>query len=129
MKEQKTAGFPAKKDKAAAMLASGLTVRAVASKIGVNERTVHTWRDDPEFLKLVGRYQAQMIARALGRLSGKATRAVLTLAKCLDSEDGDGVRVRAALGILDQLVRIRDATEIETRLTELEKRMPKHVKH
>jgi hypothetical protein len=123
MKDPQTSGFPPKKDKAAALLASGLTVVATSKKIGVNERTIHTWRDDPEFLKLVTTYQSKMIARSLGRLSSAASKAVQTLIECLKSSESDSVRVRAAMGILDQLVKMRELTNHEERLKELERRI------
>jgi hypothetical protein len=123
MEHPQTSGFPAKKDKAAALLASGLTMRAVAKKLGVNERTIHTWRADPEFLKLVTDYQSKMIARSLGRLSNAASKAVQTLIDCLKSNESDSVKVRAAMGILDQLVKMRELTNHEQRLTELERRI------
>ena len=117
--------FPTpKQDHAATLLASGMSVKNCAAKIDAGLRTVYDWLEQDEFRKLVGRYQAAMVDEALGKLSKTATKAVKTLVNCLDSNESDSVKVRAALGILDQLVRIRDATEIEQRLTDLEGRVP-----
>jgi hypothetical protein len=125
MKDHATSGFPAKKDRAAAFLASGLTARATAAKVRVSERTISVWRDDPEFVRLIALYQTRLISRSLGKLAGAASKAVQTLSACLESGDGDGVRVRAAVAILDQLIRVREIVNIEERLRELEKRTPK----
>jgi len=122
MKPQETAAFSPKQDRAATLLASGMTARAVAMKIGGGERTIRGWMSDPEFKKLIGTYQAAMVARALARLSGTAARAVLALIGCLKSKE-DAIKIRAALGILDQLIRIRDSVEIERRLSELERKV------
>jgi hypothetical protein len=73
--------------------------------------------------KLVTSYQTKMIARALGRLSGAASKAVYTLVVCLKSKESDSVRVRAALGILDQLIKMCAFDNIEERLAELERRI------
>jgi hypothetical protein len=123
MESNETSDFPAKKHQAATFLASGHTVRATANTLGVNEKTVSVWKYDTEFIKLVESYRSTMVDRALGRLAGIAYRAVRTLAVCLESKDGDNVRVRAATAILDQLIRIRDVTELEARLTALEQRL------
>lgn len=128
MKDHETSGFPAKKDRAAALLASGLTVVATAKRVGVDQRTVHTWRDDSEFVKLVAKYQAKLISQSLGKLSGAASKAVKTLVECLSSTESDSVRVRSAVAILDQLIKIREVTDLEDRLTELERRMPGYGK-
>jgi hypothetical protein len=124
MKDRETTGFPAKMDRAAALLASGLTVRAAAAKVSVNERTVHTWRDDPAFVKLVATYQAKLISRSLAKLAGAASRAVKTLVDCLKSNESDSVKVRSAVAILDQLMKIREITALEERINELKKRLP-----
>jgi hypothetical protein len=123
MPGQAKSRFPQKKHKSAALSASGHSARPTAGKIGVHERTVHVWRHEPEFIKLVERYQTRMIGRAMGRLAGTATKAVNTLGRCLESQDGDTVRVRAAVAILDQLVRLRDVTELEARIVALEKKI------
>ena len=128
MFSHETSGFPAKQDKAAALLASGLTIRATAKKTGVTERTIHTWRDNPEFIALVVSYQSRMIARSLGKLANAASRAVTTLTDCLQSKESDAVKVRAAVAILDQLIRIREIVNVEERITQLEKRIPDNVK-
>jgi hypothetical protein len=128
MKHQQKPTFSPKQKRAASLLASGLTVRATAAKIQVNVRTVHTWRYDAGFLKLVDSYQAKIIGRGLAQLAGAMTRAVGTLVACLKSDESDSVRVRAALGILDQVIRIRDSVDVERRLTEVERLMQRYVK-
>jgi hypothetical protein len=110
----------ANQERAAIRLASGWTARAAAKDVNVNEKTVARWKADPAFVELVQKRQSEIIGRTLGRLAGAAVRAVRTLEKCLASHESDNVKVRAALGILDQLICIRDTTELERRISELE---------
>jgi hypothetical protein len=124
MKSHSTAFPTPKQDRAATLLAGGTSVRDCAAAVSAGVRTVYDWLDRDEFIKLVGRYQTRMVCEALGNLAGAAVKAVQTLADCLESKESDSVKVRAALGILDQLVRIRDTTELERRLTDLEGRLP-----
>jgi hypothetical protein len=126
MKRQKSATLTAKQDRAAVLLASGLPIRDAANQVGAGERTVHTWLEDEKFTRLIDRYRAKLIGETLGKLIGAATQAVQALVDCLGSQESDSVKVRAALGILDQVIRIREATDIERRLSELESRLP-HV--
>jgi hypothetical protein len=118
-------GFTAKQQKVAIRLASGWTMRAAATEAGITYRTVHRWRQEPEFLALIERHRGVLIDRTLNKLAGAASKAVKTLQSCLDSSESDSIRVRSALGILDQLIRIRDVTELERRMAEIERKMTK----
>jgi hypothetical protein len=113
-----------KQDRAAALLASGMNVRNCAAEVDAGERTLFEWLLLDEFKKQVAAYQSRLVDEALGKLADAATRAVATLVECLGSHESDSVRCRAALGILDQVIRIREATDVERRLTELESRLP-----
>lgn len=76
---------------------------------------------DPGFVHTVQALRGEMIGRASGILADCATEAVETMRTLL----GDGsamVRLGAARAILDQLVRVRDATELEERIEALEAR-------
>jgi hypothetical protein len=123
MKRQSAATPDPKRERVAVLLASGMAIKHAAAGVRVGERTVHRWLEDPEFNRLVGRYRGQLVAETLGKLAAISVKAVETLTGALGS-DNDNVRVRAALGILDQLVTIREVTELEQRLTELEGRLP-----
>jgi hypothetical protein len=62
-----------------------------------------------------------MIGRASGILADAATEAVEVL-RALLSDDLPSIRLAASRAILDQVVRVREATEIEDRLAALEAR-------
>jgi hypothetical protein len=127
MKRQSYATPDPKRERVAVLLASGMAIKHAAAETRVGERTVHGWLDDDAFTRLVNRYRSHLIAETLGKLSEVGVKAVATLAGALDS-DNDNVRVRAADSILSHLVRIREHSELEQRLAELEGRLPSHAR-
>jgi hypothetical protein len=124
MKRQPMTALSPKQERLAVLLATGRLIKDAASEVGISERQAHRWLDDQDFKGLVSRHRARLVDETMSRLVGIATRAVDTLAECLDSEESDSVRVRSAIGILDQLLRLREHSELEERLTELEGRLP-----
>jgi hypothetical protein len=100
-----------------------MMVKECAAQLGAGVRTVHDWLEKPDFVRLISRYRSKLISETLGKLSNAGVKAVETLIDALESQESDGIKVRAALGILDQLVRIRETTELEQRLVEVEGRV------
>jgi hypothetical protein len=111
--------WTAKQDRAALTLASGRTVRAAARSAGVSERTVHQWQGLPGFKERVLDLRGRYMARAVGRLAYGATAAATVLHKLLRSEN-EGVRLRAAVAILDASVKVRTVVELEERILAIE---------
>jgi hypothetical protein len=60
-----------------------------------------------------------MLDTTVGRLVDAATHAVGTLVALLDAESG-GLRLRAAVAILDGMTRMREHVEFDKRIAELE---------
>ena len=119
MNPQLTATFTAKHERLALFLAGGMGVKAAAAEVGVGERTAHTWIDDPAFNALVASLRRRLLDQAVGRLAGAAAGAVETL-EHLSREGSEPVRVKAALGILDMLIKVRESVDLEERVAALE---------
>jgi hypothetical protein len=66
--------------------------------------------------------RARCLEEAVGRLTSIATRAAETLAQLLDSES-ETIKLRAAVSLLEQLIRVREHSEIAARLAALERRV------
>jgi hypothetical protein len=98
----------------------GRPIKLAAGEAGVGERTAHTWLDDPAFRALVAGLRSRMLDAAVGRMADVAGEAVTTLAGLL-RDDSPTVRLRASLGILDMLVKLREHVELDGRLTALER--------
>jgi hypothetical protein len=119
VKEQDSAAWTAKQERLALLLAEGKTVKDAATLSEIGERTAFTWLADRRFQAFVYQLRGRMLDAALGRLADDATRAVDTFVALLDEETAN-VRLRAALGILGSMGRLREHVEFEQRLLVLE---------
>jgi hypothetical protein len=119
MRRQLPATWTAKQERLALLLASGKGIKAAASEIEVGERTAHTWLDDICFRNLISDLRSRLLDAAVGRLVESTNDAVSTLVDLLSSER-ETVRLRAALGIVDSMIRLREHVDFDRRLLELE---------
>jgi hypothetical protein len=88
----------------------------------VGARTIYRWiAEQPAFARRVGELRSQMFGEAVGVLSVLARGAVVKLGQLLESK-AEGISLQAARSILEHGPRLREATEIEARLTALEAR-------
>lgn len=107
--------------RAVAMLAAGRKVADAASAAGVSENTIMRWQRLPEFRQAVNELQADMIGAAVGRLTELQEYAVATIAQVMaDKGNPPSVRLRAAVAVLDCLLRMRDSVTLEQRIQKLE---------
>lgn len=102
-----------------AALAAGCTYEAAAEQASVSERTVRRRLDDPAFRKQVDDARAEILGRAVARLTSASVRAVETLEALLGSEM-DFARLSAARAILELGVKLREQTELAARIDALE---------
>jgi hypothetical protein len=109
----------ARQERVAALLASGSTIRDAAVESGAGERTIHSWLDDPAYRAFVEGLRDRILAETIGRLTRAATRAATVLEGLLEAES-EGVRLRAALGLIDTMIKTREHGELSARVTELE---------
>lgn len=103
-------------------LAAGKTIREAAVKVGIGERTATRRWADPEFRRLVSRQRGEMIGRAVGEMADGMTAAARTLRDLLACEN-PAVRLGAARSLLEIGVKLREAAELEERLTNLESQL------
>jgi len=100
-------------------LAAGKTIAEAALAAGVSERTVARRLADPDFRRRVGELRADMVGRALGRMSDSMVDAADTLRALLLAE-GESARLGAARSILELGNKLKEWVELEQRLTALE---------
>ena len=119
-------GLTPKQHKALAALLSEPTVKAAAAKVGIGERTLHTWLREPAFDAAYTAARHDAVGRAVGRLQHATGLAVDALVEVLDirTPARAGVRVAAAKVILDYALRFRELDELENRIAALENGMP-----
>ena len=113
-------GSPSGDDALAAAIAAGTSVKDAARAAGVSERTAYRRQRDPEFRRRVAEIRSSFMSDAAGRLAEASTEAVSTL-KALLTASSDSVRLSAARAILEIGPKLREHTELEGRISALEK--------
>ena len=113
----------AKQEKAiAALLASG-SINAAAEAVGVSSRTLRRWLQDDSFAAELRRARARAFSLALSRLASATVEAVdLLVATMRDRAASPGIRVRAALGILQNATTAHD-TDVARELQEIRQQL------
>lgn len=99
--------------------AAGASVPAAARAAGVSERTAYRWLEDPAVRQQIEEARADIVARAVMKLSAASTEAAETLRRLLYS-DMDFARLAAARAILELGAKLRGLEELETRIADLE---------
>jgi hypothetical protein len=105
-----------------AELAGGATVVDAARGAGMSEATAYRRLRDDGFKRRIDEARAEILTRAVARLTHASMRAVETLEGLLDSEM-DFCRLAAARSILDIGIRMREQLDISERLAALEQQL------
>jgi hypothetical protein len=119
--DESSSPWSPKQERLAVLIASGRSIKAAAADAECGERTAHDWLAEPGFRSFVAGLRGRMLDEAVGTLA-EATAAAAVALRGLLEDTNSNVRLRAALGILDGAVRLREHTEILERLEELERR-------
>jgi alkylhydroperoxidase family enzyme len=98
----------------------GITIQGAGAKAGVSERTARYWVKLPAVRAELQRLQGENVERVLRLMSTLGPQAVSVLGRNMNSEAAPNVQVRAALGLLTQLVALSQFHDIEARLQALE---------
>lgn len=107
--------------KAIAHLLASRNVEEAAKASKISERTIYRWLADEAFRLALTEAETLAIDYAARRLILLQERAIDTLAAVLeDDKASHSIKVRASLGILEALVRVRELRNLEVRLTALE---------
>lgn len=105
-----------------AALAAGSTVLEAAAAGGMSERTVYRRLEDPAFRRLVDDARAEIVSRAVAKLSAASADAADTLRDLLRS-DMDFARLAAARAILEIGSKLREHEDLAERVRALEERL------
>jgi hypothetical protein len=109
----------AQQHRAIAALLVSKSLAAAAKSSGVPERTLWRWAGDPRFLAALHSSEAGIIGATMRRLLQLSEKATDVLESLLDSPKPE-LRLRAAGMVLDQLLILRELTNVESRLAALE---------
>lgn len=97
--------------------------KKAAADAGVSVRTLQRWFDDPAFMAMLRHAEAAAVAGLSRRLAALGDSAMEALSDALAPYNKIGTRLRAAQIVIDNLIRLRELVDIETRLSQLEKGM------
>jgi hypothetical protein len=105
-----------------AALAAGASHRAAAKQAGISERTLRRRLTDPDFRKAIEAARAELVSRAVAKLTAASTEAADTLRRLLYS-DLDFARLAAARSILELGAKYREQEDLTARVAALEERL------
>jgi hypothetical protein len=94
-------------------------LEAAARAAGCGESTLRRWLQEPGFASAVRDARRRTLEQSLGALSAATAEAVDTLRACLGAE-GEAVRVRAAVAILEHAMRGAEVAGLHERVAALE---------
>ena len=100
-------------------------VEHAAHLAGVSIRAARRWMATPGFRERLASAEGEALHLAGKRLSGLAGEALDTLQALLKS-DTEGIRLRAANSILENMLRVLEIREFDERLARLEAQSEKH---
>jgi hypothetical protein len=98
--DQNTSPLEPKKMRAAVALSVGQTETDVARLVGVNRTTIYRWQQDAEFVAEANKLKREYLAEQRARLHTLLHQAMMTLKSCLDRQDLDAIKVKAAMFIV-----------------------------
>ena len=110
--------------KFAEMLASGATVKEASNETGISLSTGYKWNGDDAIKEAVAQIRRGVLNGIQGRLLSAGRTAVDTLLKlCQDENAPAHVQATSARAILDCLIKVREALDIEDRIQALEEKL------
>jgi hypothetical protein len=104
-------------------LACGATVENAARQSGVSESTAYRRLADAEFREQLQKTRAEMTERSVAMLTAAGMEAVKTLVALQQGATPPAVRLGAARSVLELGIKLREAVNLEERLTALEQQM------
>lgn len=94
----------AKQVVAVSLLAAGKAFTDVAAELGVDRKTIWSWRRDPAFAAALSTEREVIREGLQDRVLALADKALNALERTFDSGDSDSARVAAARLVLDRLL-------------------------
>jgi hypothetical protein len=121
-KADKTSHLQGREARAVTALLAAPTIVEAARQAGVSGRTLRRWLDRPDFQAKVRQAETEAIGQAARLLACRSANAVEVLHEIQnDPTVPPAARVRAAMAILELVMRLREVALIEARLEALER--------
>src|SRR5262245_22582697 len=104
-------------------LATGLSAPQAAAKAGCSERTVRRRLESAEFRAQVDTTRARMVEAAVEKLSASGKLAVRTLRLLAKSSTSDSVKLGAARGILEYMLKAHEIHTVARQVEQLQQQL------
>ena len=96
-------------------------ISKAAKEAGVSPKTIYTWFRQPEFIEALNEATNEAIRQVSRDLVGLGIKAIKHLHEVIDDpETLTRDRIRSIALVLDNLIKYRELSDIEARLTNLE---------
>jgi predicted transcriptional regulator len=109
-----------KKDQAIGILLTSKTIQQAADTLGVDERTVRKWLEDPAFLAEYKAAKRKCLDQTIMSIQAMNLKALDSLEKILDGNDPK-LYTAAAKAVLDLNFKVIQIEELQTQIDELRK--------
>lgn len=106
--------------KAISLILEARSITEGVKKAGISKTTFYAWLKNPEFKAEFVRQRQELVDLALHELKTSLSEAVTVLRELLKAE-GEGVRLRTAQAILENVLKSIELENIEQRLEVLER--------
>lgn len=117
---RKKGQITAQQTKAIEVLLTSRSIQQASEICGLAYKTLRRWMGDPTFKAALIQREGETLDAATRRLAGLGNDAIDTMAAIMANGENEQTRLRAAQGILDNLLRLRELRGVEERLTALE---------
>jgi hypothetical protein len=103
-------------------LACGATAEQAARQTGLTSRTVYRRLQEESFRRQIQEIRAEMVQRTAATLTAAGSESVKTLLALQQATVPAAVRLGAARAVLEMGLKLREAADVDQRLTALEQR-------
>jgi hypothetical protein len=107
----------------AAALASGQTVEQAARQAQISERTAYRRLAEPGFQERLASVRAETLGQLVCAITAVGRLGVSTLAQLQSPTEPSSIRLSEARAALELGVRLREAEQLEKRVSELEQQL------
>jgi hypothetical protein len=104
-------------------LACGVTVENAARQAGISPATAYRRLADPAFIQRLRALRGDMVQRTAGTLTAASGESVRTLLELQKPSAPPAVRLGAARSVLEIGIKMREAADLEERLSALEQQL------
>ncbi len=110
--------------KAILLILETKTITEGVKKAGISKTTFYEWLKNPEFKAEFIRQRQEIIDLALHELKTSTSEAVSVLRELLQAE-GEGIRLRTAQAILENVLKSVEIESLEKRIEDIERNLRK----